>query len=716
MHPDFLQIAQADLTAAPGDGTQLASWLYRKWYCGTDVAPARVDNASGERDFLAILSASNPTSAVWTTRWTVAGRGRQHIDVVWDGVTFRADADDVRIEPRDPQAGCRVRLPGERLSAAMGFYLFFGATEDASPAADPRVRLYWHLTACGAPLFVATVSTVLNEAGIPFVAKTLSDPAQYCRADAGVLYLAVSDLPRVRGELGAIHHELRPVLRPNTPLWTRMLRPGLAIACDPGTGASFGQMLCDVVARALVDDVHTTPSTMNSCHRLRRIEAILALSGIDPERPYLCAASSETANTVRNFDLAPSSWRTEHLLSEAVGDPLQRAAADIGHMVALDAVWNDAQTMCNWMAVGLLPPAVPTGSWAQCIRPMGPWRYDGLAGVAELFAVLHHVTGEPQFAHVARGAMSCALHQVNAASPAVSGPMGLLTGLTGVWRTAARLRRELGFEFEDSSLVRAVLAAASSGWDNCDDVVAGRAGVIVALVELSGQSGSSELLQTAVDLGDDLTRALTLPERRPISGMAHGAAGWASALLRLYSVVGETRFLGAADAAFGLEQSYFEEAGGAFPDLRPDADQVGVVSGLSAWCVGAPGVALALGSTQAHPVLNTRYRELRKQALDATADALAAPTVNPVTDAGLCHGASGLAEVLLLTGTAPAFAEHRERAIYFCRRIASQWLTTRHLEFGGSHRGNDLSLMLGLSGVAITLLRAGGAEVPSALE
>ena len=51
------------------------------------------------------------------------------------------------------------------------------------------MRLYWNLAYEVAVEFLSTATRLLNAAGLPFQVKVLSDPPEYVRADAGVIYI-----------------------------------------------------------------------------------------------------------------------------------------------------------------------------------------------------------------------------------------------------------------------------------------------------------------------------------------------------------------------------------------------------------------------------------------------------------------------------------------------------------------------------------------------
>lgn len=87
-------------------------------------------------------------------------------------------------------------------------------------------------------------------------------------------------------------------------------------------------------------------------------------------------------------------------------------------------------------------------------------------------------------------------------------------------------------------------------------------------------------------------------EARPVgiqvtgTGLAHGAAGIALALARLYAATGRERWRRAAQAALARERSVFDPVARNWPDLRASRLAHGPGS-LVGWCGGAPGIALS---------------------------------------------------------------------------------------------------------------------------
>jgi len=73
----------------------------------------------------------------------------------------------------------------------------------------------------------------------------------------------------------------------------------------------------------------------------------------------------------------------------------------------------------------------------------------------------------------------------------------------------------------------------------------------------------------------------------PLTGLSHGAAGIAYALLRLYESTGEPALRETAHEAFAFEKTYLSSEKGNWRDTRSSTPVF-----LTSWCHGAPGIAL----------------------------------------------------------------------------------------------------------------------------
>jgi lantibiotic modifying enzyme len=154
--------------------------------------------------------------------------------------------------------------------------------------------------------------------------------------------------------------------------------------------------------------------------------------------------------------------------------------------------------------------------------------------------------------------------------------------------------------FTAASLITPTRVAA----DRSYDVITGSAGAIPGLLMLHAATGGGEPLDRAVACGRHLVASRTAGESglrawstfrgRRLAGFAHGVAGIACALLRLYAATGEAAFRDAAAEAIRYEDGLFSPASGNWRDLRAEEPAAAARDGLiAAWCHGGPGIALA---------------------------------------------------------------------------------------------------------------------------
>jgi hypothetical protein len=238
----------------------LQARLYRDFYCrgcatpSEDASPARA--SPGLTPFLLALSAANVGSGSREPEWTVCGVENGRVVVQRDGLsvwvarseTYAAAQGELRTGDQ-----CHVHFPKELLKRFPGFYMALGNEGLTQNPATTVVRFYWNLQSGGAPLLLAAVTQTLNSAKIPFNLKVLGDADLYKRCDAGVLYVEKFDYPRVAHAVRCIYASLSKYLKPLTPVFTKLLAPGLALAEDPSDPIeSFGTNRCGLLAEGLI--------------------------------------------------------------------------------------------------------------------------------------------------------------------------------------------------------------------------------------------------------------------------------------------------------------------------------------------------------------------------------------------------------------------------------------------------------------------------------
>jgi lantibiotic modifying enzyme len=245
---------------------------------------------------------------------------------------------------------------------------------------------------------------------------------------------------------------------------------------------------------------------------------------------------------------------------------------------------------------------------------LGAHVYDGALGLAFFFGACAASSDDSRWREMALALLAplrsklagLAAAETPAALPRL--PVGGLVGVGGFLYALVHLARWL----EEPELRREAVAAAALitprriAADDRFDVTSGCAGALLALLVLEREladageeagSGPSPL-ERAVACGERLLAAQVsrdgLPPawpgpagRPPLTGFAHGAAGIVAALLRLAARTGREDFLSAARQGVEFERALFDAAADNWLDPR-----TGRPLEQSAWCSGAPGVAL----------------------------------------------------------------------------------------------------------------------------
>lgn len=181
-----------------------------------------------------------------------------------------------------------------------GFYMAVGnagSSKRGSSDAPPEiVRIYFNLSSEGAAPVMASLTQQLNEIGLPFSFKALYNPSDYERYDSAVLYFDRTHYPAARQVLQRVYAENQQHFQTETPLFTKHLAPGLALAEEPdqkfATVESFGMNRCQIVANGLLEAQQEGDDSTE--YRMASIHRHFSIHGIDLEQPYLNADSEDT--------------------------------------------------------------------------------------------------------------------------------------------------------------------------------------------------------------------------------------------------------------------------------------------------------------------------------------------------------------------------------------------------------------------------------------
>ncbi|HVR99692.1 MAG TPA: T3SS effector HopA1 family protein [Thermoanaerobaculia bacterium] len=185
----------------------------------------------------------------------------------------------------------RVRVHRESRGAHAGFYHSFGEHLPDQQADDGLLRFYWNVARDGAVPLIREVTSRFNRFQVPFRLKCLAAGYSYERLDPAVLYVGKRYVWITLELVREVYPRVADRMRERTPLFTRRLAPGLALAEDPGTGGSFGTDRCLAVAEGLKAAFAAGGGTPGG--RLAALLARFAAREISLDAPYLRRADCD---------------------------------------------------------------------------------------------------------------------------------------------------------------------------------------------------------------------------------------------------------------------------------------------------------------------------------------------------------------------------------------------------------------------------------------
>jgi lantibiotic modifying enzyme len=384
----------------------------------------------------------------------------------------------------------------------------------------------------------------------------------------------------------------------------------------------------------------------------------------------------------------------------------------IGRRLVRDAVWSGDR--CGWLAWTQEPYA---GAFHPVYRATGADLYMGAAGIGLFLAHLAAVTHDAAQREAAEGAARRVRRELAERPPAYTGfYAGAAGSAWGLARMGEVLERPEWVAEGMDALGHAGERALAEGGQGFD-LLAGDAGIVLALVDGADRHGRAALLDVAERLAERLAagaqaspEGLSWPtgagEWRNLLGLSHGTTGIALALLELHRVRPDERWRRTALEALRYERALYDPARRNWPDFRAIAGTAGAPGHPVAWCHGATGVGIA--RLRMHDLLPDDPAILPEVdvALAQAAAALNTPMDPRAADFSLCHGATGNSELLLMMGE--RFG--RPEAVEAARRVGDAGYQAFHLTrqpwaCGIQGCGESPSLLTGTAGIGMHYLR-----------
>lgn len=436
----------------------------------------------------------------------------------------------------------------------------------------------------------------------------------------------------------------------------------------------------------------------------------------------------------RNKDstLADHSYSGNSLGEE---NELLRAALSIGER--LEALCVGHAGNVTWVGRTLLVD----GRWVT--GPVGVDLYSGLSGIALFLAFLASETGKSLYTDLSRKAIGQALRQWRENPPVPKhfqrqehgeDPGGGYIGSSSMLYTLSHLAALWNDRRLVEEALRVHTSLADPQWSSNYDLLAGCAGRVLALLALKEVTDSEEVFAVAKSCGDKLAVGLnatntvypswpsSFPGYPPLAGFSHGTAGISYALCKLGSCTGDATYHQVALKGLAYERDLFSAEHANWKDLRPP---VGSKSGdeaaddkrvnfTTAWCHGAPGIALGRLLTLESDIPLTPQERSHFMA-EISVGLRTTMREGLGGNHCLCHGELGNLETVLVASEVLDDPTLHAAALERGTQIASQILeggwrcgTAQEVEIPG--------LMTGLAGIGFGLLRLNGpGRVPSIL-
>lgn len=711
--------------------------LYQDFYCSGQPRPSSPDvtEPPAQRTPLAqALSQANQGEGYWSQDWQI----QSNSSLAEPAVVVQRRGLSLQVAPHEYQPAIAsnsettkvaVRYPKEFWGMSPGHYMALSDVELCPKSLADLVRIYWNVTPEGAVPLMATITRMLNQAEIPFRFKVLNNPSQFIsRCDVAVLYFDRENFRAIAELLQqSIYLEVAPYLEPGTPALTKILAPGIGLAEEPGNGKSFGLHRCGILADGLIQ-AHEQGLT-DVGDRMVALNAHCRRMGLSLETPYLQVDSPD------QYDVSLPQYNPQAVRQPLAIKPLStqpdrflETAKEIAEHICQDAIWDETQ--CTWLGAEADTLSRASSLSQLTHRALGPALYDGTSGIALFLAELSIIANHPTFRKTALGAIHHALDRL--ADCPEPFRRGFYSGWIGIAVVAARI----GTLLDQPEL----LTAAADIVRRCAqepiepqpqfDLISGIAGGIKGLVILQAllpsEVGCGELAQR---WGHELITqgqasrygfswgSPTQSGKTHLTGWSHGTSGAASALLDLYQITQNETFLQVAKQAFAYERYWFNPDLGNWPDLRQVNRRQHALPYMSAWCHGAPGIALA--RLEAFATLGDfLYHQEAISALKTTRDALVVG-LKPgnAFNFSLCHGLTGNMEILLLG------SEQLGDEVKDSRAIVEAIADEGRIRYGDNHQwpcgvhcqGETPNLMLGLAGMGHFYLRLYCSKIPSIL-
>lgn len=342
---------------------------------------------------------------------------------------------------------------------------------------------------------------------------------------------------------------------------------------------------------------------------------------------------------------------------------------------------------------------------AAQINIIGHDIYYGSSGVGLFFSALHEA-GDDEASKYARMAMAGVIKSIQSEDiHRLSRAVGI-GGMVGMGSIAYALGK-IGISLDDEEMVEASYKAVryitneAIENDNQYDLVSGSAGAILALLYLYKHQPEDWIVERALACSSHLLRRMDAKTNMwhsskfdmPLTGAAHGAAGFATAFSGLYRLTGNDKHRIIVQDCIEFENAHYDLEIGNWRDTR-NKD-----SYPNQWCYGAVGIGLLRLAMMGDGAIDdlTLTHDVQR--------ALRSCTLVEPKNHTLCCGLGGFIELRALAATKLNQPELRAWNESQVSNLISHWNEHGDIHWVSGSKHLNPGLYQGLAGVGLYVLR-----------
>jgi type 2 lantibiotic biosynthesis protein LanM len=360
-----------------------------------------------------------------------------------------------------------------------------------------------------------------------------------------------------------------------------------------------GRIIPDLFEKSSFEQVRSRVRSLDETDLMFQSQVIhLSLCSRFLAEPWLDRSDSPLPASI-SITSPPVTTTVDTIASTALLDE----AIQIAHILQQQAITTSDESIA-WLGM-----EYQHRSQSFYIQHAGLNLYDGCVGISLFLAALAKVSDDSQWRDLALSSLQPlrqVLQQLTIDSQhrlvdqlGIGGGDGLGSLIYGLVRISQFLDEPS--LLKEASQVAKLITPELIMTDRVFDVVGGTAGTILGLLtlcEAEDRATDAPALELAIACGQHLLNHQTGSKHEPrawktwrdrqLTGFSQGAAGIAYALLRLFAVTQDARWLEAATDAIAYERTMFSDDVQNWADLRsaPSKFQVN-------WAHGAPGIGLA---------------------------------------------------------------------------------------------------------------------------